>query len=131
MRALVVEDNFVNRKYLLKIIEPYFECDVVVNGLEAIEAYHSANSEDSPYDLICLDIMIPEMDGQEVLRAIRDDEASKGLALLLGVKIIMISALDDAKNILSSFREGCESYITKPFKPEDLLAELRKMDLIS
>lgn len=131
MKALIVEDNFVNRKYILKIVEPYFACDVVVNGHEAMEAFYHALAENEPYDLICLDIMLPEMDGQEVLKRIREHEESEGIGLLQGTKVIMVSALDDSKNVLMSFREGCEGYVTKPFKPSDILTELQKMGLIA
>ncbi len=70
MKCLIVEDDFTARKLLLACLSKHAECDVAVNGKEAIQAFYTAIKE-KPYDLLCLDIYMPEMDGQEALRVIR------------------------------------------------------------
>ena len=85
---------------------------------------------EEPYDLICLDILMPQMDGREALRIIREIEKARGIDRGDGAKVIMTSALSDAKNVLDSFEEGCEVYIPKPYPKDTLIDEIRKLGLI-
>ena len=63
LKILIAEDDLISRKFLSKFLSQYGECDIVVDGLEAIDAYMLAMREKKPYDLICLDIMMPKLDG--------------------------------------------------------------------
>jgi two-component system chemotaxis response regulator CheY len=74
--------------------------------------------------------MMPEMDGHEALQQIRALEEAKGIIAIDGAKIIMTTALDDSKNILASFKDQCDIYLTKPVDKAKLLGELRKLKLI-
>ena len=130
MKILVVDDNFVNRKILVKFLEGMGERDVAVNGLEALEAVKLGLEENAPYDLMLLDIMMPEMDGHETLTAVRELEMEREIFTSDGIKIIMVTALNDAKNIMHAFREGCEHYITKPVKRDALFDAMRKLEMI-
>lgn len=114
MRTLIVEDEFTSRMLLQKMLERYGECHVAVNGREAVEAIAAAHMVGTPYDLICLDIMMPEMDGQETLKAIRQIEKKAGICGLDGVRIVMTTALRDKDNIMQAFREQCDGYLVKP-----------------
>lgn len=130
LKMLVVEDDFTCRKILQTFMSEYGDCHIAVNGEEAVEAIRTALDEGVPYDLVCLDIMMPEMDGQEALEAIRRVESEHGIAGLDGVKVIMITALEDSKNVIGAFRTGCEAYIVKPVKKEKLFEEIEKLGLI-
>jgi len=130
MKILITEDEFTSRRLLQKLLSAYGECDVASNGREAVEALQIALNEGQPYDLVCLDIMMPEMDGHEALKRIREVEAEKGIVGLDGVKVIMTTALGDSKNIFSAFRAGCEGYIIKPLDKKKLVNELKKLGLI-
>ncbi len=130
MKTLIVDDDFTSRKLLLKMLSGYGSCEVAVNGKEAVEAYKLALEEKEAYDLICLDIMMPEMDGQQVLKEVREIEHSRGINGLDGVKIIMTTALNDFKNIKKSFREQCEAYLVKPIEKEKLIKNLKDLNLI-
>ena len=130
MRVLIVEDDSISRRLLQTIISPYGVCDVVVNGKEAIEAFELAKEEKNNYNLVCLDIMMPEMDGQEVLRQIRKFEKEWDINRQNGVKVIMVTALDDFDNIKSAFEEQCEAYLIKPVIKEKLLDTLKQIRLI-
>ena len=79
MKTLVVEDDLVSRQLLQTILSRYGECNVAVNGKEALSAFSLAWKALQPYDLICLDVMMPEMDGQETLRQIRKIEYDRSL----------------------------------------------------
>ena len=74
MRILIAEDDFASRKVILKFLSVYGECDVTVDGMEAVDAFMMALEEDKPYDLICLDVMMPVMDGYQALKSIRKIE---------------------------------------------------------
>lgn len=127
IKCLIVEDDFAARKLLQIYLSDIAVCFVAVNGYECIEAFREALEDGQYYDLICLDIMMPGMDGRETLKAIRKIENENGIGGLDGVKVVMTTALGDSNNILSSFREGCEAYIVKPIKKEKLLEEIEKL----
>ncbi len=130
MRSLVVEDESTSRRVLQHLLSAFGECHVAVDGAEGVEAYESAFAEGKPYDLVCLDIMMPGLDGQEVLRRIRAFEEQHGRAVGQGAKIIMTTALGDAENVMGAFKAGCESYLVKPIQREAVLKELDKLGLI-
>ena len=131
MKCLIVEDDFAARRLLQRYLSGYGDCDIAVDGNEAVEAFRQATDEKEPYELICLDIMMPNMDGREALKLIRQIENEHGIGGLDGVKVIMTTALDDSKNVMESFREGCEAYLVKPVERKKLLAEIEKLGLIS
>jgi two-component system chemotaxis response regulator CheY len=127
MRILITEDDFVSRLLLQRLLEPWGTCDVTVNGAEAVEAFTRALDAKKPYDLVCLDIMMPVMDGQAALAEIRQIEAKHGIWGLQATKILMTTALDDSKTVLSSFRSQCEIYMVKPINEHELYRNLRAL----
>jgi len=131
MKCLIVEDDFTARKLLQMYLSDYGDCFIAVNGREAVEAVRQALDEGQPYDLICLDIMMPEMDGQEALKVIRQVEKEHGIAGLDNVKVIMTTALDDPRNVMGAFRGGCEAYIVKPIAKKKLVEEMEKLGVIT
>ena len=78
MRILIAEDDFASRKFMLRFLSQYGECDVTVDGMEAVDAFLMALEDEENYDLVCLDIMMPELDGYQALKAMRDIEKEKG-----------------------------------------------------
>ncbi|MEA1967571.1 MAG: response regulator, partial [Thermodesulfobacteriota bacterium] len=130
IRTLVVDDDFTNRLLLQELLKIYGPVHIAVNGKEAVDAIVAAGKNNTPYDLICLDIMMPEMDGQEALKQIRAHEAESGVMLGKGVKIIMTTALGDSKNVLASFKGACDGYIVKPIVRTKLIELLQKFSLI-
>jgi len=130
MKILIVEDDFVSRLLLKEILNIYGATETVVNGVEAVEAVRIALEANQPYDLICLDIMMPQMDGQEALKKIRSLEESLGIRSSNGSKIIIITALDDPKNVFTAFYGLCDTYLVKPIAREDLVKKLRELNLI-
>ncbi len=131
MKCLIVEDDFTSRKLLQTYLTECADCFVACDGREAVEAFTDALNADEPYDLICLDVVMPGMGGREALTEIRRIESERGIGGLDGVKVIMTTALDDSGSILGSFREGCEAYVVKPICKDTLLAEIGKLGLMS
>ena len=131
MRILIVEDDFTSRKLLQGILLPYGQCDVAVDGEEAIKAFEIAWKELKPYDLICLDIMMPNIDGQQALLRIREMEEEMGVDQTEAVKVIMTTALNDPKNVFASLYKGCAaSYLVKPYTKSNVIDELRHLKFI-
>lgn len=129
-RILVVEDDMVSRKFLSKVLVQYGDCDLVVDGLEAIDAYLLALKEEKPYDLICLDIMMPKIDGVKVLKAIRDLENQRKIDSNEKAKIIMTTALGETEIVIKAFDYGCDAYASKPIDIEKLKEVLEKINFI-
>jgi two-component system chemotaxis response regulator CheY len=113
-----------------RILSAHGECDIAVNGKEAIEAFRLAWEAGQPYDLICLDIMMPEMDGHEVLRHIREIEHGKNVEGLAGAKVIMTTAMGDYGNIIAAFKEQCDAYVLKPIDKQALLEKIHATGLL-
>lgn len=130
MRILIAEDDMVSRKFLSKFLSKYGECDVVVDGMEALDAYLISVKENNPYDVICLDIMMPKVDGVKVLKAIRDFEKQRGIATDRKVKIIMITALDDTEYVHKAFELGCEAYAAKPIDTDKLIEVMKNLKIV-
>lgn len=130
MKILIVEDDMVSRRFLGKFLAQYGECDIVVDGMEALDAYLIAIKEEEPYDLICLDIMMPKVDGVKVLKAIRDFEVQRGILPENKVKIIIITALADTEFVNTAFDLGCEAYAAKPVDTEKLVDVMNKLGVI-
>jgi len=130
LKILIAEDDLASRKLLKKFLSQYGECDIVVDGLEAIDAYMLAMREKRPYDLICLDIMMPKIDGVKVLKVIRDMEAQNFILPEKRAKIIMTTALAEAELVQTAFEYGCEAYASKPIDMGKFVEVMEKFELI-
>ena len=131
MRILIAEDDFTSRVLLQELLKKYGSSHIAINGQEAVEAVRTALEAKKPYDLICLDIMMPVMDGQTALRQIRELEEARGIISTYGAKIIMVTALDDVKNSMEAFHNLCDGYLVKPIIGKLLIAKLRELKLIA
>ena len=130
MKILIAEDDFVSRKFMLRFLGKYGERDVTVDGKETIDAFLMALESGEGYDLVCLDIMMPGMDGYQTLKAIRDIEVEKNIPEEKRAKIIMTSALNEGRNVTKAFELGCVAYAGKPIDEEKFENVLRKLELI-
>ncbi len=129
-KILIVEDDMVSRKFLNRLLKQYGECDMVVDGLEAIDAYLISIKEEKPYDLICLDIMMPKVDGVKVLKAIRDLESQNKIQPENKAKIIMTTALGETQIVKTAFDYGCDAYASKPIDIAKFNEVLGKLGII-
>jgi two-component system chemotaxis response regulator CheY len=131
MRTLIVEDDFTSRLLLQTFLSRYGECHVAINGKEAVEAFRESQKNGTKYDLICMDIMMAEMDGQTTVREIRALEEANGTLSSNRAKIMMVTALDDVKNVMKSFKALCDAYLFKPVDTAQLVNHLKALALIS
>jgi two-component system, chemotaxis family, chemotaxis protein CheY len=131
MKTLVVEDDFTNRLLLQEFLALYGECHVAVTGQEAIDAFNLAKNINQPYDLICLDIMLPGVDGHEALKQIREQEKSSNILGSKEVKVLMITALSDPHNVVEAYYQGgATAYMVKPVDISKLLEHLHSFGLV-
>lgn len=130
MRILLAEDDFATRKFMADFLSKYGDCDVTVDGMEAVDAFMMALEEEKPYDLVCLDIMMPVMDGYQALLGIRNLEKEKGIGAEQGAKVIMATALTDEKNVKMAFDLGCTIYSGKPIDKVKFEMALQKLGLL-
>jgi two-component system chemotaxis response regulator CheY len=131
MRILIVEDDLTSRLLLKKMLEAFGACDVAVNGKEAVEACRLAQKSGEPYALVCMDIMMPEMDGQVALKAIRALEEASACPPSRAAKIVMTTALRDIENVTAAYRELCDGYLVKPIARDKLVGLLKELDIIT
>lgn len=129
MRSLVVDDDQICRSVLQHTLQAYGPVCYAVDGLGAVAEVARSLAEHTPYDLITLDIMMPDLDGKQTLKLIRKLEELFGVTQ--GVKIAMTSAMDDKDSIFGSFRDQADLYFIKPLKLNQVVDELRKAQLIS
>lgn len=130
MRILIAEDDFASRKFMLKFLSQYGECDITVDGAEAVEAFSMGLDLGEPYDLICLDIMMPVLDGYQALQQIREIEKENNITEENKAKIIMTTALNEGRNVIKAFELGCVAYAGKPIDQVKFENVLRKLKLI-
>lgn len=130
MRILLAEDDYSTRKFMTNFLSKYGECDVTVDGMEAVDAFMMALQDGQPYDLVCLDIMMPVMDGYQALMGIRNLEKNHNVPEEEAVKVIMTTALNDEKNVKMAFDLGCSVYSGKPIDQERFEQALKKLGLI-
>ena len=126
MKTLIVEDDFTSRLLLQEIMKQFGPAHIAVNGREAVDAVRTGMESGESYDVICLDIMMPEMDGYEALSQIRALEEARGILPPRGAKIFMVTALDGITNVARGFRGLCDSYLVKPVEKARLIEQLRR-----
>jgi len=130
MKILLAEDDFVTRKFMSSFLSKYGNCDVTVDGMEAVDAFLMALEDEEPYDLVCLDIMMPVMDGYQALQGIRNLEKERNIPADQAVKVIMATALNDEKNVKMAFDLGCTIYTGKPIDQDRFEMALKKLGLV-
>ena len=130
MRILIVEDDAAGSFVLKKFLEPVGEVELAKDGEAAVEQFKSALENDNPFHLVFLDIMLPKLDGQDVLKKIRMFEKDRGVKPVDSAKVVMTTALSDPNNVLNAFNEGrADSYLVKPIEHVKLMQELKKIGI--
>ncbi|NOZ08580.1 MAG: response regulator transcription factor [FCB group bacterium] len=130
MRILVVEDDFTSTILMKKLLQPYGDCDFASDGKEALKTFFKAISNDTPYDLITLDVMLPNMDGQTILKKIREMETKFEITPSNRSKIIMTTALSNETDVLRALKAGCDAYLIKPIDSSKLRGQLKNLGFV-
>ena len=128
MKSLVAEDDATSRVLLQTFLSQYGECEIAVDGKNAVDAIKHARLEGKDYDLVCMDLNMPVMNGQLALREIRRQEAELGASK--AVKIIVTTSHSDMDSITNALLGKCNSYLVKPIDIKKLVSELQEFGLI-
>ena len=131
MRILIAEDDRLSRAYLEAFMKEYGQCDTAADGMETLDLYLEALKNGTPYDLLCLDIMMPKVDGLMVLRLIRELEKQRKFSEEQQAKIIMMTAIADIEHVDQAFELGCDAYASKPIEIDQVQEVLEDLGLIN
>ena len=129
MRVLLVDDEQVSLSKLTKIMSQYGDCLSVTSGRQALDAFVQAWQDWRPFDLICMDMSMPEMDGSETLLEIREMERGKKVSGRHMVKVLMVTAHADRDSIVTCIQAGCDDYLAKPFNMATIREKLERLGL--
>ena len=130
MNILIVEDDSVSRKFMTKFLSRYGTCQAAEDGVRALNMYKKAYEEHHPYDLICMDLIMPNLDGYGTIEKIREYEKEHGIEKQKEAKVIMTSGSDAGTNMSRAFELGCVAYASKPIDVVNFNNILRELRLI-
>lgn len=131
MKILIAEDDLLSRAFLTEFLQDYGQCDTAENGLETLDKYIEAVKNGAPYDMMCLDIMMPKVDGLMVLKLIREMESQHRVTAEKQAKIIMMTAIADMDYVDQAFELGCDAYASKPIEIQQVQEVMLDLGLIS
>ena len=129
MRILITDDDDICARLLSAMLKPYGTCTTAGHGVAAIQAFTAALLRKEPFDLLCLDIQMPELDGYALLHCLRAIEAGFGRTGRAAATILMVTNRNDPKSVFAAFRGQCEGYIIKPLDRSQLIAQLEELGI--
>lgn len=128
MNCLIVEDDPTGLALLERYLKSFGKITTAVDGLQAVRVFREAAERGDAFHFVCLDIMLPGMDGQHVLREMRAIEKEHGLTEKTAARIVMTTALDDKENLLEAITMS-DAYLVKPIHMSDLMFYLQRFGL--
>ncbi len=130
MKILIAEDDRVSRTFMEKFMSEYGDCEVAVDGMEALDLFMEAVKEKEPFNLGCIDIMMPKVDGLKFVKVVRALEKQRNVPPEQRMKIIMMTALADVDYVDRAFKLGCDAYASKPIDTDKVEEVLKNLGLI-
>lgn len=129
MKSLVVDDELVSRKKMIKILALFGSCDSVKNGKAALSVVKTTMEKNQTYDLITLDVSMPDINGTKVLDKIREMESDKGILKENRTKVLMVTSHSDVTTVKACLGK-CDGYVVKPFDKPLMVEKMTKINLI-
>ncbi len=133
IRSIVVDDDKICASTFKLELSKYGQCDIVNDGLSAIKAYTESLAGDNPYKLMILDIIMPEMDGGQVLKRIREIEQEKNIPEIDKLRVIITTAYDDWYNrtiIINKLNPLYENYFIKSPNLHELVEKIQDFGFV-
>ena len=112
--VLVADDNSDMRDYVARLLRPHFHVETAVDGIDALRRVHQR-----PFDLLLSDVMMPQLDGFGLLKAIRSDPDTAH------IRVVLLSARAGEESRIDGLEAGADDYLTKPFSARELVATVR------
>ncbi|GAA5315922.1 MAG: response regulator [Candidatus Pelagadaptatus aseana] len=131
LKILVVDDEFASRVKMATVLKQLGTCEMRDDGWQAVIEFTNALKSGAPYNLILLDIEMPGMSGSTALSKIREREKEHGIDDSSRTRIVMVTSHNDRDNVVNAMRQGCDSYIVKPFTKEAIYEKLKTIGLIN
>jgi two-component system chemotaxis response regulator CheY len=126
LSALIVDDNPIIRAILKRVLSSYsVDCDEARDGRGAVEQFDRRLQARRPYDMVCLDLGLPEMDGHTALLHMR--AAENQFQPVVPAYIIVLTAEDDGQAVNQMFSDGASAYILKPFDHESFRSHIARI----
>ena len=125
MKVLIIEDVTLCQKILERLLGDQAQCDTYANGQEGLQAFRQTSQTDNPYDVVFLDVMMPGMNGFDVLQEIRSSDPKSEKT-----KVIMATSISDKKNVSKAIAYGCDGYVIKPYNKEEIMKQLKRLALV-
>lgn len=126
MNILIVDDMYENRLLFREMLHEFGQCDMASDGIDAVQMFEMELTSGEPYELVILDIMMPNMDGEATLKKLRQIEQENGITGSEEAVIIMVTAMNSPRSVLNTFFHGCcTDYIIKPVSKEALLEKIQ------
>lgn len=115
MKSLIIEDDYISSKIFLTALKQYGKCDTATTGYNGLSMFNQALAGEAPYELVVIDIILPDINGYEILKQIRKKEQEQLLAGVVPTKIILTTSLDDEENkkIAKKLNTQNETYYVK------------------
>lgn len=129
IRTLIVDDELVSREKLRTIMERHGECVTAANGVEAMLQFVEAWEAWRPFDLIMLDIGLPDRTGKELLQEMRRMEAEHGVAEHHRARIAIVTSATERSTVAECVAAGCDDYIIKPISAAIIGRKVEAMGL--
>lgn len=121
MKILAVDDTLMYREMLKQLLASHGEVHEAEDGELAVAAFVQAHEAGEPFDLVFMDVLMPNMDGHQAAQAMRKQEVVRGILSEHEVPIVMLTTMDEPKRIMQAyFRDGCSQYVNKPMTQEKL-----------
>src|SRR5690242_21017521 len=128
MKCLIVDDEVFCREFVAMLLKDVAHCQQAGSGKEAVELYTEALDGNAPFDLVMLDIMMPDMSGHDAAKLIRSLERERQAA---SVKIVMLTALNSPSDAMDSFFNAqSAAYLVKPISKDGLFDVISKLGLL-
>jgi two-component system chemotaxis response regulator CheY len=130
LKILIAEDDRLSRTFLEEFMKDYGTCDSAEDGMAVLDYYLDSLKTGEPYDLLCLDIMMPKVDGLKVLKVIRGLEKQHNISVEKHLRIIMMTAIADMEYVDQAFQLGCDAYASKPIDTEKVQEVMQNLNLV-
>ena len=126
MRSLIADDESTSLKKMELIMKSYGPCDLVGDGQAAVDAFVQAWADWSPFDLILIDQIMPNLNGDAAVLKIRELEKAKNVPEDKKVKVVIVTGNSDKDTVVTCIQAGCNGFMVKPFDRQMVESKLLK-----
>ena len=128
MRSLAIDDEFVVLSKMVAMLESFGQCDAAMTSRQALDLFRRALEEARPYDLVTIDINLPDMSGIMLLGRLNEEEGRRSAPR---ARKLMVTAESTMLNVLASASADCDGFLAKPLRRAVLSEKLVDLGLLA